>query len=207
MTLYEILKQSPVVPVIVIHDENDAEPLARAILKGGINVLEITLRTNAAFSAIQMIAERVPEVIVGAGTVLNPYQLRKARDAGAQFAVSPGLTPELLEAAREDQFPFLPGVASASEIMQALQYDFTIVKPFPAEILGSTKWITSHKSVFPHLQFFPSGGVTVDNMMHYLALEAVVAVGGTWLTPHELIKRKDWAGITALVEETLGLAK
>lgn len=203
MTLHEILKQSPVVPVIVIHDENDAEPLARAILKGGINVLEITLRTYAAFSAIQTIAERVPEAIVGAGTVLNPYQLRKARDAGAQFAVSPGLTPELLEAAREDQFPFLPGVASASEIMQALQYDFNIVKPFPAEILGSTKWITSHKSVFPHLLFFPSGGVSLDNMKHYLALEAVVAVGGTWLTPHEMIKRKDWAGITALVEETL----
>jgi len=203
MTLLEILKQSPVVPVIVIHDEKDAEPLARAILEGGMNVLEITLRTQAAFSAIEIIAQRIPEVIVGAGTVLNPYQLRKARDAGAQFAVSPGLTSELLAAAREDQFPFLPGVASASEIMQALQFDFNIVKPFPAEILGSTKWIISHKAVFPHLTFFPSGGVTRDNMQHYLALESVVAVGGTWLTPHELMKRKDWAGITALVKETL----
>lgn len=203
MTLHEILKQTPVVPVIVIHDENDAEPLARAIIEGGINVLEVTLRTHAAFSAIQRIAERVPEAIVGAGTVLNPYQLRKARDAGAQFAVSPGLTTELLAAAREDQFPFLPGVASASEIMQALQFDFNIVKPFPAEILGSTKWIITHKAVFPHLSFFPSGGVSRDNMQHYLALESVVAVGGTWLTPHDLMKRKDWAGITALVKETL----
>jgi 2-dehydro-3-deoxyphosphogluconate aldolase/(4S)-4-hydroxy-2-oxoglutarate aldolase len=145
----------------------------------------------------------MPEMIVGAGTVINPYQLHKARDAGAQFAVSPGLTQELLEAAREDQFPYLPGVASASEIMQALHLDFTIVKPFPAELLGSTKWITSHKSVFPHLNFFPSGGITLDNMRHYLALESVIAVGGTWLTPLELIKRKDWPGITALVQETL----
>lgn len=207
MTLNEILQQSPVVPVIVIHDENDAVPLARAILEGGINVLEITLRTHAAFQAIQLIAEQVPEAIVGAGTVLNPYQLRKARDAGAQFAVSPGLTTELLAAAREDQFPFLPGIGSASEIMQALQYDFTIVKPFPVELLGSTKWIASHKSVFPHLHFFPSGGITVENMKHYLALESVLAVGGTWLTPHEMIKRKDWAGITAKVAETVALAK
>jgi len=145
----------------------------------------------------------VPDAIVGAGTVINPFQLRKARDTGAKFAVSPGLTLELLETAREDQFPYLPGVASASEIMQALQLDFNIVKPFPAELLGSTKWIASHKAVFPNLAFFPSGGVTRDNMKNYLALESVIAVGGTWLTPPELIKRKDWAGITALVQETL----
>ncbi len=203
MTLHEILKQSPVVPVIVVHDENDAVPLAQAILQGGINVLEITLRTSAAFSAIQAIAQQVPEAIVGAGTVLNPYQLRKARDAGAQFAVSPGLTDELLTAAREDQFPFLPGVASAADIMQALQFDFTTVKPFPIELLGGIKWILSHKAVFPHLTFFPSGGITFENMKQYLGLEAVAAVGGSWLTPVDLIKRKDWAGITALVERTL----
>ena len=203
MTLKEILQLSPVVPVIVIRDENDAVPLAQAIIKGGINVLEITLRTTAAFSAIERISQEVPDAIVGAGTVINPFQLRKARDTGAKFAVSPGLTLELLETAREDQFPYLPGVASASEIMQALQLDFNIVKPFPAELLGSTKWIASHKAVFPNLAFFPSGGVTRDNMKNYLALESVIAVGGTWLTPPELIKRKDWAGITALVQETL----
>lgn len=203
MALREILKLSPVVPVIVIHDENDAVPLAQAIIKGGINVLEITLRTTAAFSAIEKISREVPDAIVGAGTVITPFQMRKARDAGAKFAVSPGLTLELLETAREDPFPYLPGVASASEIMQALQLDFNIVKPFPAELLGSTKWISSHKAVFPNLAFFPSGGVTKDNMKSYLALESVIAVGGTWLTPPELIKRKDWDGITALVKETL----
>lgn len=203
MQLQDILKQSPVVPVIVIHNEEDAIPLAKAIIAGGIRVLEITLRTHAALSAIQAISQEIPEAIVGAGTVITPHQLRKAHEMGAQFAVSPGLTTELLTAAREDQFPFLPGVASASEIMMAVQMDFNIVKPFPAELLGSTKWITSHKSVFPHLQFFPSGGITLDNMKHYLALESVIAVGGTWLTPAELMKRKDWASITALVRETL----
>jgi len=203
MTLREILQLSPVIPVIVIRDENDAVPLAQAIIKGGINVLEITLRTTAAFPAIEKISQEVPDAIVGAGTVINPFQMRKARDIGAKFAVSPGLTLELLEAAREDSFPYLPGVASASEIMQALQLDFNIVKPFPAELLGSTKWIASHKAVFPDLAFFPSGGITKDNMKNYLALESVIAVGGTWLTPPELIKRKDWAGITALVQETL----
>ncbi len=203
MILRDILKKSPVIPVIVIHDEKDAVPLAQAILKGGIPVLEITLRTAAALPAITRISQELPDAIVGAGTVITPAQLRRARDAGAVFAISPGLTVELLEAACEDQFPFLPGVASASEIMQALHFDFHIVKPFPAELLGSTKWITSHKAVFPHLTFFPSGGITKDNMKHYLALESVIAVGGTWLTPPELVKRKDWAGITALVQETL----
>jgi 2-dehydro-3-deoxyphosphogluconate aldolase/(4S)-4-hydroxy-2-oxoglutarate aldolase len=203
MTLHEILKCSPVVPVVVIKQEEDAIPLAHALLEGGIKVIEITLRTSAALAAIQQISKHIPEMIVGAGTVLNSYQLLKTREAGAQFAVSPGLTPELLQTARENEIPYLPGIASATDIMQALSFDFHIVKPFPIELLGSTKWLTSHKAVFPHLSFFPSGGITKDNMKHYLALESVLAVGGTWLTPAELIKRKDWAGITALVKETL----
>ncbi len=205
MQLQDILKLSPVVPVITIYHVEDAVPIAEALIAGGIRIFEITLRTPAGFPAIQQIVQKIPNSVVGVGTVIHPDQLLKAKDLGAQFAVSPGLTPLLLEAAQMHKMPYLPGVGSGSDIMMALQHNFNIVKPFPAELLGGTQWITAHKTVFPHLNFFPSGGVTKDSMNHYLALESVVSVGGTWLTPADAIKRKDWAAITATAQETLSL--
>jgi 2-dehydro-3-deoxyphosphogluconate aldolase/(4S)-4-hydroxy-2-oxoglutarate aldolase len=204
MTLQNWLKESKILSVITIHQAEDAVPLARAMAAGGVRVLEITLRTPAALAAIERIAQQVPEVTVGAGTVIHPDQLRQARAAGAQFAVSPGLTAALLTAMREAPFPCVPGVASAAEIMQALDMGFDILKPFPVELLGGLQWLKAHQAVFPHVTFLPTGGITQETMKHYLALPSVIAVGGGWFAPPDLIGRKDWNGIIALARAAAG---
>lgn len=198
-----ILQKTPIIPVIVIEDANLAVSLAQAILAGGISVLEITLRTPAALEAIKLITQKIPEVTVGAGTVLNSDQLKCAKEAGASFIVSPGLSLELVETISELQIPYLPGVATASEAMLAQEFLLKAVKFFPAESFGGVKTLKAYAQVFPQLKFCPTGGVSLQNMKEYLALPNVSTVGGTWLTPIELIQKQNWYAITQLVRDSL----
>lgn len=202
-----ILQKSPIIPVIVIEDANLAVPLAQAILAGGISVLEITLRTSAALEAIKLINQQVPQAIVGAGTVLTSDQLKQAKVAGASFAVSPGLSVQLINTANEMQLPYLPGIVTASEAMLAQQLKLPAVKFFPAESFGGVKTLKAFSQVFPQLQFCPTGGVSLQNMKDYLALANVPAVGGTWFTPVDLITQQNWSAITQLVKQALDLLK
>jgi 2-dehydro-3-deoxyphosphogluconate aldolase/(4S)-4-hydroxy-2-oxoglutarate aldolase len=177
-----IMAAAPVIPVLVIDRVADAVAIAEALVAGGLPVLEVTLRTPAALAAIREMA-KVPGAIVGAGTVLNPDQLAQAIDAGASFAVSPGLTRKLGEAAAEASAPLLPGVATASEVMRALDLGFTRLKFFPAMAAGGLPALKSLAAVFGNVRFCPTGGITPENAPEWLAAPAVACVGGTWLVP------------------------
>ena len=203
--MLSILQKSPIIPVIVLEDASLAVPLAQAILAGGISVLEITLRTPAALDAIKLISEQIPQASVGAGTVLKSAQLKQAKEAGASFIVSPGLSLDLIETASELEIPYLPGIVTASEAMLAQEFELNAVKFFPAESFGGVKTLKAYSQVFPQLKFCPTGGVSLENMENYLALSNVPAVGGTWLTPSELIKQQQWPAITQLVKEALAV--
>jgi len=200
-----ILQKSPLIPVVVLEEEHLAVPLAQAILAGGISVIEVTLRTPAALNIIKQIKAQVPQAIIGAGTVLTCEQLELAKAAGADFAVSPGLSSELVKAAQELKLPYLPGIATATEAMWVQELKLSAVKFFPAEALGGVKTLQAFSQVFPALVYCPTGGVNLHNMLDYLALPQVLAVGGTWLTPLELIKQQDWSAITQLVKKSLAL--
>jgi 2-dehydro-3-deoxyphosphogluconate aldolase / (4S)-4-hydroxy-2-oxoglutarate aldolase len=193
--LQAILRQSPIVAVITIDDVKDAVPLARALVAGGVNALELTLRTPAGLASAAAIAKDVPEAVVGIGTILNPYDLAKAKQSGAHFGVSPGLTAALLDAAAASDLPFMPGIQSASELMEALARGFDIVKLFPASALGKAA-IQGLGGPFPEVRFCPTGGVGEDNFMEWLALPNVAAVGGSWLASRNDIRAGDWASIT-----------
>lgn len=205
--MLNVLQKSPIIPVIIIDDANLALPLAQAILAGGIKVLEITLRTPAALQAIKEISTKLPEAIVGVGTILTGEHLQQAKEAGAHFAVSPGLSSNLVEVAKELQLPYLPGVVTATEAMLAQALQLQAVKFFPAEVFGGAKILKAYSQIFPQLQFCPTGGVTLQNLPEYLVLPNVPAVGGTWLAPNELIKQQNWDAITQLVKQALALAK
>jgi 2-dehydro-3-deoxyphosphogluconate aldolase / (4S)-4-hydroxy-2-oxoglutarate aldolase len=178
----DIMAAAPVIPVLVIERIEDAVPIAEALVAGGLPVLEVTLRTKAALGAIQAM-RTVPGAIVGAGTVLNPGQLRYAAGAGAQFAVSPGLTRPLAEATQETHLPWLPGVATASEVMRALDLGFSRLKFFPAMAAGGIPSLKALSAVFGDVRFCPTGGITQDNAADWLALASVACVGGSWLVP------------------------
>jgi 2-dehydro-3-deoxyphosphogluconate aldolase/(4S)-4-hydroxy-2-oxoglutarate aldolase len=200
-----LLALSPVIPVVVIDEAEAAVPMARALLAGGIGIVEITLRTPGALDAIARVAKEVPEMQTGAGTVLNLDDLKRAREAGASFFVSPGATPVLLEAARQEALPFLPGAASAAEIMQALDAGFSALKFFPAAPLGA-ETIKSFAGPFPEVAFCTTGGISRDNAAAFLALPNVACVGASWVaTPAEL-RAKDWAAIEANARFAAGLA-
>ncbi len=201
--MLSILQKSPIIPVIILEDLKHALPLAQAIIAGGISVLEITLRTPVALDAIQAIATQFPEAIVGAGTVLQTQALKMAKAAGARFAVSPGLSADLVSAANELNLPYLPGIVTASEAMLAQTLNLTAAKFFPAEAFGGLKTLKSYSQVFPPLKFCPTGGVSLQNMKEYLALPNVPTVGGTWLTPTDLIKQENWPAITQLVKDAV----
>jgi 2-dehydro-3-deoxyphosphogluconate aldolase/(4S)-4-hydroxy-2-oxoglutarate aldolase len=201
--MLNLLKQSRVIPVIIIDDADNAVPLAQALVAGGIKTLEVTLRTPAAMEAIKQIVKHVPEAIVGAGTIMNPDQFTQVRDAGAKFAVSPGLSLTLVSAANAAGIAYLPGVATASEIMRALHTGIEVMKFFPIETLGGSKAVTMMHSVFPQAKFCVTGGVTLENMHNYLTLEPVVAVGGSWLATREMIAHKKWAEITEMARKTI----
>ena len=196
--LDDILKLAPVVPVLSIVNLDDAVPLAKALCAGGLKVLEITLRSDIALAAIAEITRAVPEVIVGAGTVLNPTHLQQVIAAGARFAISPGATPELLEAGKVSAIPLLPGIATASEIMAGLSAGYTRFKFFPAESSGGINAIKSFAGPFKGVRFCPTGGIDAALAPHYLKLENVITVGGSWMAPSTLIAAKNWAAITEL---------
>jgi 2-dehydro-3-deoxyphosphogluconate aldolase/(4S)-4-hydroxy-2-oxoglutarate aldolase len=194
-----------VIAVLVVERAEDAVPLARALTAGGVRTLEITLRTAAALDAIRAIAEEVEDVLVGAGTVLFPADARAAKAAGAGFAVSPGLTPDLAQAARDHGLPLLPGVATASEIMAGLELGFDRFKFFPAETAGGAAAVKAFAGPFARARFCPTGGITPSNAADYLALGNVACVGGSWLAPAEAVRAGDWARIEALARAAAAL--
>ena len=207
MTAEELLRAGPVMPVLVIRDAGQAVDLATALVAGGIRTLEVTLRTPAALDAIRQIRDRVPGALVGAGTVLSPSDWQRAQDAGATFGISPGLTPALLAATRLSSLPFVPGVATASEAMTALDAGFTAMKLFPAEAVGGQALLKSLHGPLPQLLFCPTGGIHPGNAAAYLALPNVGCVGGSWLAPEAMLAAHDWQAITALAREAAALRR
>jgi 2-dehydro-3-deoxyphosphogluconate aldolase / (4S)-4-hydroxy-2-oxoglutarate aldolase len=187
----------PVIPVIVLEDPGQAVQLARACVAGGVTLLEVTLRTAAGLDSIRRIAAEVPEAVVGAGTVLSPRDIEAVAAAGARFAVSPGFTPALASAARDQGLDLMPGVATASEVMAAMDEGLSLLKFFPAAQSGGIAMLKAFAGPFPAVRFCPTGGIGADEASAYLALPNVVAVGGSWLTPPASIAAGDWAGITA----------
>jgi 2-dehydro-3-deoxyphosphogluconate aldolase/(4S)-4-hydroxy-2-oxoglutarate aldolase len=201
----DLLSLVPVVPVVVIDDVDHAVPVARALVAGGVPVIELTLRTPVALDAISRIAAEVPEITVGAGTIVTPGQAKQAHDAGAQFLVSPGSTPTLLEAMLGTGLPFLPGVATVSEALTVLETGLTSMKFFPAEAAGGAPFLKSIASPVPAARFCPTGGITLESAPSYLALPNVGCVGGSWITPPAVIAAEDWATIERLASETTQL--
>ncbi|MFO1035239.1 MAG: bifunctional 4-hydroxy-2-oxoglutarate aldolase/2-dehydro-3-deoxy-phosphogluconate aldolase [Geminicoccaceae bacterium] len=204
----EVLQAGPVIPVILIDDADKAVPLARALLEGGVRVLEVTLRTPAAMEAIRRIRGEVPGVLLGAGTVLSARQLEEVAKLDLAFAVSPGVTPALLEAADSLPLPLLPGTATASEVMVLLERGYTRMKLFPAEQVGGVSLLKALSSPLQAAKFCPTGGITVETARTYLALPNVICVGGSWLTPADAVRAGDWGRITDLARaaSTLGRA-
>lgn len=203
----QILTSGPVVPVIVINKLEHAVPLAKALVAGGVRVLEVTLRTECALEAIKAIAREVPEAIIGAGTVLNPEQLAQVTDAGAQFAISPGLTDALLDAANRGSIPLIPGISTVSELMLGLDAGLREFKFFPAEANGGVKALQAIAGPFPQVRFCPTGGITPGNYRDYLALKSVLCIGGSWLVPGDALESGDYARITDLAREAVAGAK
>ncbi|GHS49649.1 ketohydroxyglutarate aldolase [Helicobacter pylori] len=203
--IIEVLQISPIVPVVVIEDLNDAVPLAQSLVEGGIHIIEVTLRSSCALEAIELIAKNVPKMRVGAGTILNPTQLEQAQNRGAEFLISPGLTIKLLEYAKKKDMPLIPGVSSSSEVMQALELGYSALKFFPAEYCGGVKLLNAFNGPFKGVKFCPTGGISADNMRSYLNLENVLCVGGSWLTPKNLIQNKEWDKITEICKRSLAL--
>jgi len=197
----DLLRQTRLVPVITIHDVDAAIGLATALRDGGLPVLEVTLRTKAGLASIERIANEVPDVVVGAGTVLSAQQYRNARDAGAEFIVSPGCTDALLRAAASEGGAFLPGAVSATEVMKLLDCDISLLKFFPAESSGGIAAVKALGGPFPNVTFCPTGGIDLARAKDYLALANVACVGGSWMVPLDLIEQGDWAQITRLASE------
>ncbi len=203
----EIFAAGPVVPVLVINDVEKAVPLAKALMEGGIKVLEVTLRTPAAIDVIKRIAQEVPDSLIGAGTVTNAQQLKAVVEAGAKFAISPGMTADLLKAGMDSEIPLIPGISSTSDLMKGKDAGYTHMKFFPAEASGGVKAIKSISGPFPDVTFCPTGGIGPNNYNDYLALNNVKCVGGSWLAPDDAIESGDWARITQLAKEAVAGAK
>lgn len=199
----EVLHAGPVMPVMVIQNLDDAVPLAQALVAGGIKVLEITLRTPIALDAIKLISENVKDAIVGAGTITTPEQLKAAEEAGAVFAISPGLTPKLLAAAQTGNIALIPGIATLSELMMGMEYGLDHFKFFPAEAAGGIPMLKAIAGPMPNITFCPTGGISPDNYLAYLALNNVACVGGSWLAPADAVKAKDWAKVTELARQAI----
>ena len=203
LSLAALFKAAYVIPVLTIERLADAVPLARALVAGGVRVLEVTLRTPVAIEAAKAIIAEVPEAIVGIGTILNAGDLARAEALGAKFGISPGLTPELLSSAAASTLPFAPGIATASELMQALAHGFNLVKFFPAEQSGGIAALRALAGPFPDALFCPTGGIGHANAQTWLSEPNVVAVGGSWLCPAAEIRSGNWAGITAICDRTM----
>lgn len=197
---YDLISRVPVIPVLTIESVNTGLPLARALVAGGLPLLEITLRTVAALDVIRAIAQEVEGAVVGAGTVLTPDDFAAAERAGARFIVSPGTTGRLLDAAGDRDLPFLPGAATASEVMGLLERGYRCLKFFPAEPAGGAAYLKSLAAPLPEARFCPTGGIDAARAKTYLALSNVVCVGGSWVAPEAAVAAGDWAAITALAQ-------
>lgn len=205
--LVALFKQATIIPVLTIERLEDAVPLARALVAGGVRVLEVTLRTPVAIEAAKAMVSDVPDAIVGIGTILNADDLARAKALGAVFGISPGATPELLTAVAAGDLPFAPGIATASDLMQALAHGFDLVKFFPAEQSGGIKALRALAGPFPNVRFCPTGGIGEANAAAWLAEPNVLAVGGSWLCPAADIRSGNWAGITAMCERAMKTLK
>ena len=201
--LAALFRQATVVPVLTIERLNDAVPLARALVAGGVRVLEVTLRTPVAIEAAKAMIAEVPEAVVGIGTILNADDFARAENVGARFGISPGATPDLLKAAAASGLPFAPGIATASELMQALAHGLGLVKFFPAEQSGGIKALRALAGPFPDARFCPTGGIGEANAAAWLAEPNVVAVGGSWLCPAADVRSGNWTGITAMCQRAM----
>ena len=209
MDMVETLGKAGVIPVIVIEKEEQAVPLAKALVKGGLPVLEVTFRTKAAAAAIAAIRKEVPEAIVGAGTVLTVEMLKTAKQAGAVFGVAPGFDPAIIAEAKAQDFPFCPGIATASELSQALTAGCEMVKFFPAEAAGGVKMIKNFLGAFRFtgVKFMPTGGVNLANVSDYLAVPEIVCCGGTWVVPKDALAAGDYAAIEKLAADAAALVR
>lgn len=205
MNLLSLADHGPVIPVIVIEDLAHAVPLARALVNGGVRVLEVTLRTPVALQAIERMAREVPEAIVGAGTLRTAADARAVKDAGAAFAVSPGFTEPLSAACRAVDLPLLPGVSSASEVMRANDAGHSFLKLFPATAVGGVNLLKGLAGPFPDIVFCPTGGITIETAPQFLALPNVKVCGGSWLTPRDAVLAGDWERLTQLAREASAL--
>jgi len=200
-----LLELSPVMPFVVIDDADDAVPTARALLAGGIGVIELTLRTPAALASIERVAAEVPEIVIGAGTVTSPDHAKQAADAGAKFLVTPGCTDAVLDACFDTGLPFLPGASTVSEAMRLAERGLSALKFFPAEASGGVGYLKSIAGPLPGLRFCPTGGITVASAPTYLALPNVGCIGGSWLTPKSALAAKDFATVESLAAEAAKL--
>jgi 2-dehydro-3-deoxyphosphogluconate aldolase/(4S)-4-hydroxy-2-oxoglutarate aldolase len=199
----DIFAAGPIVPVLVINKVEEALPIAEALLAANVKVLEVTLRTPAALDVINTIAKELPEAIIGSGTVTNRQQLQQSYDAGAKFAISPGLTKDLLQAGNEGNIALIPGISSISELMDAADYGYDHLKFFPAEASGGVNAIKSIGGPFPDIRFCPTGGINLKNVRDYLALPNVVCCGGSWLVSNDIVRDKNWSQITTLANQAL----
>lgn len=202
-----LLDVVPVLPVVVAEDAAQGVAIARALVAGGLPAIELTLRTPAALEAIRAITAEVPEILVGAGTIVAPRQARLAADAGARFLVSPGTTRSVLHAMQETGLPFLPGVATVSEVLAALEAGCSELKLFPAEASGGTAFLKAVAGPVPQVRFCPTGGITATSAPSYLALPNVGCVGGSWLTPGDAVASGDWERVAKLAAEAAGLLR
>ena len=205
--LGEVLRRVGVVPVLTIASAEAGVALVRALVNGGLGVVEITLRTPAALAAIRRIRDELPDVLVGAGTVLTPELGQQAIAAGARFIVAPGMTPRLIEAAERWPVPFLPGAATASEAMSLADMGYGLLKFFPAETIGGAAALKALAAPLPDIAFCPTAGIDASNAASYLALPNVAAVGGSWVAPAKLVEKADWAAITALAEAAAAMRR
>jgi 2-dehydro-3-deoxyphosphogluconate aldolase/(4S)-4-hydroxy-2-oxoglutarate aldolase len=201
-----MLSVAPVIPVVIIEDQAQAVPLARALVAGGLRVIEVTLRTAAGLDAIRAIAAEVPEAIVGVGTVLEPAQFFAAAEVGARFAVSPGATARLLDAVDGHAVPYLPGIATPAEAMTLIERGYRFAKFFPAEPAGGARYLSALASPLPQLQFCPTGGISPENAPRYLALPNVICVGGSWMVGRADVAAGNWAAVTAAAAAAYALA-
>ena len=207
--LHKRLHSSGVIAVLIIDDANDAVPLARALHAGGVDCIELTLRTDSAIESVRRIAAEVPEVVVGVGTILTPQQADVAKDAGADFGVAPGTNPRVIQRAIEIGLPFSPGVCTPTDIEMALELGCRVLKFFPSEPSGGLNYLKSAAAPYMHLgvKYIPLGGVSGKNAEEYLRDPNVMALGGSWLGPRDLIQKRDWAAITKLASEATEIVK
>lgn len=207
MNVLNEIKTCGIVPVIVVDDYKKSIPLAEALLDGGIKIMEITFRTDGAEKAIKIISDNMPEMIVGAGTILSIGDLERAYNAGAKFIVSPGLDENVVKKSKELGIPIVPGAVTPTEITKAIQLGCEVVKFFPAENYGGLKTIKSLSSPFSKIKFIPTGGINLDNLEEYINFDKIIAVGGSWVCPSDLIKNSDFNKITQISKETMNVIK